>query len=89
MYDIDTEDHLFGFDWKIRIQSHYERPEPSTGLEGGFVIERLFLLALHDGENWIPFTQPAEIEVPHWSDKEYKKLEKAIYAHLDGEGEYA
>jgi hypothetical protein len=89
MYELDTEICLFGFDWKIRIQAHYERPEPCVGLQGGFIIERLYLLALHDGDDWVEFMKPAEVAVPSCTHKEYDLLEKVIYAALDGEGEYA
>lgn len=89
MYNVDTEICLFGFDWKVRIHAYYERPEPSTGLQGGFVIERLFLLALHDGDDWVEFMKPAEIAVPSCTHREYDIIEKAIYAELDGEEEYA
>jgi hypothetical protein len=89
MYEIETEVCMFGFDWKVRINAHYERPEPSVGLQGGFTIERLYLLALHDGDDWVDFIRPAEVGVPSSSMREYEILEKAIYAELDGEGEYA
>ena len=89
MYEVNTEVCMFGFDWKVRISAHYDRPEPTVGLQGGFTIERLWLVALHDGDEWVNFTRPVEVGVPSWATREYEILDKAIYAELDGKGEYA
>lgn len=89
MYEVNTEVCMFGFDWKVRIEADYDPPEPSVGIQGGFAIERLYLVALHDGDEWVSFTRPVEVGVPSWATREYEILHKALDSEIERMREYA
>ena len=84
MFEIDTESVLMGIDWRLCIHADYERPEPSTGLAGGFSIERVLLTGVHDGTDWVTFITPAELNLATLTERERERLEKLLELEFMG-----